>query len=282
MKVLIKEKGVSEVLGSILVLLITVTLFSSVFYYINTIPAPKSGTYAEFDATLQMVEEHGKYYANITLKNMGGESLNNGKTMLVIVIDATVDRHMLTEFGNQSFAKDNYFSQGEEIIYNSSWFHIPATPVSTISIMLYDKSTSQVIWEENLQGKISMPGVLVGVMSNPTPILLGKRATITAIIANPNPGGDVSQYKVGIDLSSLNESSYVPMKYAGNDKFITPPILFKDTTLNVKKSYKVIVHIEDFRGRNVSYSAYLYVTRGTSIKGADVFIDPSLVTLSDA
>ncbi|NPA75567.1 MAG: hypothetical protein GXO25_05760, partial [Euryarchaeota archaeon] len=30
------------------------------------------------------------------------------------------------------------------------------------------------------------------------------------------------------------------------------------------------------------YSAYLYVTRGTSIKGADVFIDPSLVTLSDA
>ncbi|MCD6276468.1 MAG: type IV pilin, partial [Thermoplasmata archaeon] len=42
MKIYRKEKGVSEVLGSILILLITVVLFSSVFYYVSTMPTPKS------------------------------------------------------------------------------------------------------------------------------------------------------------------------------------------------------------------------------------------------
>ncbi|NPA75568.1 MAG: type IV pilin, partial [Euryarchaeota archaeon] len=282
MKVMRKEKGVSEVLGSILVLLITVTLFSSVFYYINTIPTPKQGTYSEFNAKIQFFNESGSTYVNITVENVGGESIKVSTTMFIVAIDLSVDRHMLTEFGNQSFVKDGWFSQGESFFYNSSWYGQTATPQSNIEIMLYDTSTQQVIWTAKLHGSYNMPPVLVSVFSNPTPIVLGKYATISAIIFDPDTAQSISDYKVWIDLSSLNESSNVTMTYSSNNLFTTNPIQFTDTSLDVKKAYLVVVHIEDKSGREVSYSAYLYVTRGTSIKGADVFIDPSLVTLSDA
>ncbi|MGC8681219.1 MAG: type IV pilin, partial [Thermoplasmata archaeon] len=37
-----KEKGVSEVIGTILILGITVTLFSTIFYYVAVMPPPKA------------------------------------------------------------------------------------------------------------------------------------------------------------------------------------------------------------------------------------------------
>ncbi len=276
-----KEKGVSEVLGSILVLLITVTLFSSVFYYVSTLPTPKTGTYSEFDAKLQLVNTTSGTYANITVKNVGGESLPDDKTMFIVVIDAVIARHTLSEFGNQSFATDNQFSQGEEFVYNSSWDGHTATNTSTIAIMLYDIANSRVIWSETLHGRMNLPGIVVGIMSSPMPIVLGKYASIKAIVFDPDPGDDVSTYQVGVDLSSLNESHYVKMKYAGNNLFVTSQILFHDTSLDVRKNYKVTVYVKDNMGRNVSYSGYLYVTRGNAVRGADVFIDPSMVSLSD-
>ncbi|MVT12704.1 MAG: type IV pilin, partial [Euryarchaeota archaeon] len=52
MKIFIKrEKGVSEVIGTLLILTITVVLFSSVFYYVATMPPPQSRVYASFQAS---------------------------------------------------------------------------------------------------------------------------------------------------------------------------------------------------------------------------------------
>ena len=275
-----KEKGVSEVLGSILVLLITVTLFSSVFYYVSTMPTPKSGTYSEFDAKLKYIGSGANMYAIITVKNVGGESLENDRTKFIVVIDGVIKRHELSEFGNQSFAHDNYFSQGEEFTYYSKWDGVKVTASSTIAVMLYDDANSRVIWTQTLHGHANLPGIVIGIMSNPQPIMLGKYAVVKAIVIDPNPGEDASSYVVGVDLSSLNESSYVKMKYAGHNMFVTREIMFDDTNLDVKKAYPVTVYVKDREGRNVSYRGFLYITRGTSVKGADIFIDPAMVSLS--
>jgi flagellin-like protein len=45
---MMKEKGVSDVIGTLLMLAITVTLFSSVFYYVSTLPPPPSQIYSSF------------------------------------------------------------------------------------------------------------------------------------------------------------------------------------------------------------------------------------------
>ena len=62
-----KEKGVSEVIGTLLILTITVILFSSVFYYVATMPPPKSQVYASFQASYSINNEG---FANITITNV--------------------------------------------------------------------------------------------------------------------------------------------------------------------------------------------------------------------
>jgi FlaG/FlaF family flagellin (archaellin) len=46
------RSGVSEVVGNILILLITVVLFSSIVAYVNQIPVPEASTKADFAATV--------------------------------------------------------------------------------------------------------------------------------------------------------------------------------------------------------------------------------------
>ncbi len=280
MKVKRQEEGVSEVLGSILVLLITVTLFSSVFYYVETIPIPKEGTYSEFNANMKLVESGGKTYANITVENVGGESLPADKTMFIVVVDSQVKRHMLSALG-ESFASDNEFSQGEKFWYNSSEDGLVVTPESAVAVALYDKANMKMIWTATLHGNINLPGIVIGVMSDPMPIVLGKYASVKAIVFDPNQGEDPSTYEVGVDLSALNGSRYVKMRYAGNNMFETQKILFSDIHLDPRKAYQVTVYVKDMRGLNVSYKGYLYVSRGSEIKGADLFVDPNMVSFSD-
>ena len=43
-----KEKGVSEVVGNLLILSITVMLFSSIYIFVNNMPQPNPQTYGEF------------------------------------------------------------------------------------------------------------------------------------------------------------------------------------------------------------------------------------------
>ncbi len=294
-----KEGGVSEVLGSILILLITVVLFSSVFYYVSTIPTPKSHVYAQFDAHLELVNvtENGEshLYANITVKNIGGESLDDWRTMFIVVIDFTAKQHMLSEgkIASQPFDKDGKFSQGESFYYNSSWDNLEVTPYSDISITLFDKSNGKVIWSAKLRGRANMPPVLISFISSPSPIVLNKRATLKATVFDPDNPEDVGNYKVGVDLSTLSNAittqenptitnpSYVPLHYSGKSIFVSPSIYFKDiASLDLRKPYKVMVWIDDNRGNNISYPAYLFLSRGTGITGPDLYIDPTLIMLS--
>ncbi len=281
-KIVRKEKGVSEVLGSLLVLAITVLLFSTVFYYVNTLPTPKAQTYAQFNAKLNLVNVSGSLYANITVENVGGESLKDWQTEFIVVIDTTAKQYMLSQppLSTQAFDKDGKFSQGEAFYYNSSWDGITVSQYSDISVMLYDMSTQQVIWSAKLLGQANTPPIAISIYSIPGPIKIGSYARIYAIIFDPDYGDDVSKDIVGVDLSSLNMSSYVPMQYSGNNLFSTNPLYFNDTNLDPRKPYVVTVYVKDTYGRNVSYKGYLYITKGTNINGPDLFVDPNLIVMS--
>ena len=173
-----KEGGVSEVLGSILVLLITVLLFSTVFYYVSSMPTPNPKIYAQFDANLEIEQDaSGQYYLNITVKNVGGEALMDWRTMFIVVIDFTAKQHMLSEapLASQPFDSDGKFSQGESFYYNSSWDGFNYTDESAIrildiSVTLYDKNTGDIIWSSKLQGRTNMPPVLLRLTSSPAPV----------------------------------------------------------------------------------------------------------------
>ncbi len=292
-----KEKGVSEVLGSILILLITVMLFSTVFYYVSTMPTPHQRIYAQFDANLKIEQDaNGNYYLNITVKNVGGESLVDWRTMFIIVIDFTAKQHMLSwsNFSKQPFDKDGKFSQGESFYYNSSWDGFVYPQVEdvkslNVGVTLLDKNTGDIIWSGKLQGRTNMPPVLVGLTTSPSPAILGKPATFKAIIFDPD-NNDVSGYNVTLDFSdsilrySIEGSPIKEMNYSGGNSFSTIVRFKSNNSLNILRPYTVKVYvnygIEGTENLEVSYTAHIFVSRGTHSKAPDLYIDSKFITLS--
>ena len=297
-----KEGGVSEVLGSILVLLITVLLFSTVFYYVSSMPTPNPKIYAQFDANLEIEQDaSGQYYLNITVKNVGGEALMDWRTMFIVVIDFTAKQHMLSEapLASQPFDSDGKFSQGESFYYNSSWDGFNYTDESAIrildiSVTLYDKNTGDIIWSSKLQGRTNMPPVLLRLTSSPAPVLLNSWVVIKAIVFDPDPNDDVSTYKVGVDFTvsdirlSVNNTqnsgidiSYVPLTYSENNIF-AKRLFFQDVeSLNITRPFIVKVYIDDGKGNNITTNAYLFLSRGTEVKGPDLRITSEFISFSN-
>ncbi len=287
-----KEEGVSEVLGSILVLLITVMLFSTVFYYVGSMPTPQPRIYAQFDASMKIEQGPAGYYLNITVKNVGGESLVDWRTMFIIVIDFTAKQHMLSwiDFSKQPFDRDGKFSQGESFYYNSSWdgFVYSSEAVVknlNVGITLMDKNTGSIIWSTKLQGGTGMAPVLVGLTTTPSPPILGKVSTFKAIVFNPNNGGDVGTYKVYLDFSdsilkyTVEGSPVKLMDYAGHNAFTTFVNLKYNESLNILRPYPVKISINNGTS-NISYTTHIYVSRGTQTQAPDLYIDPTLITMS--
>ncbi|MGC8986305.1 MAG: type IV pilin N-terminal domain-containing protein, partial [Thermoplasmata archaeon] len=136
-----KEKGVSEVIGTLLILTITVVLFSSVFYYVATMPPPQSKVYASFQASY-FIDNQG--FANITIRNMGGEALNAASTNIIFVFTNNSGTftavHPLTDFILQ--LKSSTWGVGNSIVYNSSLDKIHVTYLSGITLYIIDKNSN--------------------------------------------------------------------------------------------------------------------------------------------
>ncbi|MGC8497616.1 MAG: type IV pilin, partial [Thermoplasmata archaeon] len=218
-----KDKGVSEVLGSLLVLAITVTLFSSVFYYVATIPAPNNQVYAQFNAKLS-VAANGT--ANITIKNIGGETLQEWNTMFIVVFDNNTYRYLLSNVSIASQLKNSAFSVGKSFIYYSWWDSQLYNYNMSISLYLYDTVLHQVVWYEVLQGAPTANPILVGFFTNPSPVNVGVNDTFNAIIINPQNSAVLNNYKVTLDLHSLLNITWIAnMKYIGNNIFANSSLI---------------------------------------------------------
>jgi len=76
------DSGVSEVIGTILILAMTVVLFASIIIWVTSIPTPVAGTRLEIDAAFSPIYDGAgnEAGANITLRHQGGESLPFGST----------------------------------------------------------------------------------------------------------------------------------------------------------------------------------------------------------
>ncbi|HNU35923.1 MAG TPA: type IV pilin N-terminal domain-containing protein, partial [Methanomassiliicoccales archaeon] len=75
------RRAVSDIIGNLLILAITVTLFSSIMFYVATIPSPEEQTYAEITYDLGEVVSSSRW---IYLTHKGGQELINGSTNIYI------------------------------------------------------------------------------------------------------------------------------------------------------------------------------------------------------
>ncbi|MFQ5990787.1 MAG: type IV pilin N-terminal domain-containing protein, partial [Candidatus Methylomirabilales bacterium] len=75
-------------MGTILVLLITVIIFSSILVWVYSLPAPDASTRVSMAGSLDPVYVGGVWQgAEVRLTHLGGENLNEGSTRVYLTID---------------------------------------------------------------------------------------------------------------------------------------------------------------------------------------------------
>jgi len=79
------EFGVSEIIGNILILMITVTLFSGIMAFVQQMPVPQQATKADFAA--KVVFGTGGSNATLTVTHSGGDSIKAKDCMVLVEVD---------------------------------------------------------------------------------------------------------------------------------------------------------------------------------------------------
>ena len=251
-----KEKGVSEVIGTILILGITVTLFSTIFYYVAVMPPPKAQIYASFSSNYNL-NPNGSF--NITILNSGGEPVPVNYTELVISTQNSSGAiriiHMLSYSKIANQLKGNYFNVGQSFYYNSTWDHVKGvTYLNPITVYLIDTQNNQVLWSNELQGEAPYL-TIVGATYSPDPILANTTTNVTFnafVLFNIQSKAipHLSMYLGNVTSSSLHEKAYVNMVRSYMYTF-TASALIGLNNMNKNIKYHVLINAS-LNGVNVT------------------------------
>ncbi|MGB9637166.1 MAG: type IV pilin N-terminal domain-containing protein, partial [Thermoplasmata archaeon] len=79
------RSGISEVIAQILILAITVTLFSTIFMWVQAMPPPQSAPKTELKASLE-IKGAGPFTYYINMTHLKGEPLFNHSTKIYITV----------------------------------------------------------------------------------------------------------------------------------------------------------------------------------------------------
>jgi len=186
------RRAVSDVIGNLLILAITVTLFSSIMYYVASMPEPQDNTFADISYELSEVSGGVRW---IYLTHEGGQPLYNSSTNVYIFTDET---NLI--YTNLSA------SVGEEWVAGEVWSYqlTGITEDTSISFMIVDTGNNVIVWQADMVG-----GGITGSYSpiitirgtNPSPIIDGRTFTFYVSIVDPN--GDLDDTSVYINASSI-------------------------------------------------------------------------------
>jgi len=221
---LIKRKdwndvGVSEVIGTILILGMTVTLFSAVLIWVYTIPTPTPNIKVDFVGQLEPIYRTGVWDGvNITVRHNSGEALQFSTTKLYLTIQVGTNRHV-DQFSNvgkitippyyASPADNNKpygLIDGSDNIWNAGerWFYTnhKITQTDTVEVMIVDTGKSVLLWRATLQGLAGLnPPVFVDKWADKDPTTSIREPPATGVqfyvYANViDPDGDLNKQSV--------------------------------------------------------------------------------------
>lgn len=151
------ERGVSEVVGTILVLLITVVLFSAVFVWVYTIPAPEKRTRLEMDAVLTPIYDQGEWDGVIiNITHNGGDELFGQWTTVYVSVNNFVERlntQGTVQYGPNS--GDPYGLKGDANWNTGETWSITNYTIGQnddVEVGVIDNLRQEVVWRKMLLG----------------------------------------------------------------------------------------------------------------------------------
>ncbi|MBX8637805.1 MAG: type IV pilin [Thermoplasmata archaeon] len=230
-----KDSGVSEIIGDILILAMTVTLFSTVFVFVNAFPTPNAQTFANFEATLSTPVSINGFPSNTTFLNItheGGQALTSSLTSVVVQVNQNTSVFSLPS----GYVSVNPVSGWSNLRWTTdqTWImnltHV--TQSSVVGVSIIDKANNYVVWSTVLNGKPSHAyPVLQNAWALPNPVKPGSSITINASIYNGGSGS----IALTANVTLLNNS--VSITSAKMPMYLNPLSGFYNTsTFTVNKS----------------------------------------------
>ena len=137
------DGGVSEIIGNILILMITVILFSSIIAFVQQMPTPQQTTKADFSASITF---SGNYrHANLTLIHAGGKVLDAQDIRILIEQDGINHEYNLSADPNFRSAT---WGTGKAWTIQLDGLSSTSVIVGTI----VDLRNSQMVWTSQVTG----------------------------------------------------------------------------------------------------------------------------------
>ena len=284
--------GVSEVIGTILTLSITVVLFSSIIAMVDQFPAPGDNVYTDFAATVEPVNGTWTLGAFIHITNTGGQQMTGLWTMIVITIDdynyilntqGTIDNITYGlgpgVFGHRgSDNGDDNWDTGERwtLFRNSAQIN----SASNIGAMVLDQERNALVWSAQIQGSSNIFGPIISEIKADSdldslradPVQFGREFYLFARVYDPD--GDLDTSSVRADLTSIlpgAANASIPMDDADGDGiYRSGPIMGPDA-IDIPIGYHIaLVKANDLSGSSSIGSGRISV-------GMDVGGQPNLL-----
>lgn len=265
-----KDAGVSEIVGDILILGITVVLFTSIFFFVNAIPTPNAQTYADFQASVSQPVTNGlttQELLNIT--HLGGQTLNSGTTSVVIEVNQTVSVYPL-QAGNFVGSTGSLSPWTATRWSTNQVWSVNETDISTgsvVSVTIINTASNYVVWSTVLTGKSSiLLPFIQNAYASPSPVSPGKNVTIYAVVLGN------AKY-VNASVSFLNSvKGSLQLAYSGG--FYTG-VVQTSANLTSGQFYPVQIQATTSKGQMVNYTfTTLVENNGPTIITASVNPNP--------
>ena len=198
------ESGVSEIVGNILILMITVILFSSIMAFVQQMPLPEQQTKADFSAGITFSSDGTT--ADLTITHAGGASIDKKDVLVIVSVD--------------SVSKGYYFSN-DSAFNNPSWStgiswtkQLTGTQYSSqVEITIVDLSKSESIWTSQVSGGSgnNPPTILERYVDSnpdtPTPDPVLEHDNFSLFVKVIDPDNDLDRTKVWIDSTQIEGAS---------------------------------------------------------------------------
>jgi FlaG/FlaF family flagellin (archaellin) len=250
------SRGVSEVIGTILTLSLTVLLFSSIIAFVGRFPSPNKNTFTSFTGTVRPSQSWANG-AEVIIVHEGGKMLDAATTNILLTVDGNTTVRTVSTGANTWFnSTDSIWEPGEAWTVHLLVGQLPNGASSSIQASVVDAARNTLVWSSNLLGggnpyaPIIMDGYADSDLTTARrdPIQNGQLFTFFVRITDPN--GDLNTATATVDLARLGLGASEPLNYAGES-------LFKATVTmgNTPTSpgyYPVTVRASDLAAHSVS------------------------------
>lgn len=137
------DGGVSEIIGNILILMMTVVLFSGIMVFVNQIPMPEMTVKADFTAGVTF--DNSGTEATVTVTHIGGATMKAVDTAILVSVDDYTYSYMLSE--DPDFPYDEWAA-------GLAWVSgpYPSFYYSSISVTIVDEVTHNAVWISQVSG----------------------------------------------------------------------------------------------------------------------------------